>query len=238
MRIAIHQPDYLPWPGFFHKMAQADLFVLLDDCGFSRQRATHRVQIRRPDGVRWLSVPVGKTTAPITELQPDTRQEWGLSHWHILSAAYRHAPYWQDVAAWLKPLLEQRWERLTDVNIACLRQMAQILGITTPFVRTSAFPSDVKRGLGTSGTRIVNICRYLGATAYYSGHGAKAYNDESAFAAAGVRLEYSDFQPPVYPQTGPDFVPGLSMIDLLANCGAEYAAALFRQKAATATRGC
>lgn len=223
MKIAVHQPDYLPWCGFFYKMAQVDLFVLLDDCGFSRQRATQRVQIRRPDGVRWLSVPVGKTTAPINELVPDPRQEWGLNHWNILLNAYGTTAYWHEVAAWLRPLLMQRWDSLPDFTIACLHEVRRVLGLTTQMTRTSELPAEVRATLGTSGTRIVNLCRHFRATTYFSGQGARTYNDEAEFTAAGVQLEYSNFVPTVYPQTGPDFVAGLSILDVLANCGAEHA---------------
>ncbi len=227
MRIAIHQPDYLPWCGFFYKMARVDLFVILDDCGFSQRRATHRVQIRRPDSVRWLTVPVGKTAAPIIELAPDPKQKWQADHWNALHGAYHAAPYWREVTAWLKPLLLRDGARLADFNIECLRTIAQILGIQTPLARTSELPPAVKSGLGTSGTRVVNICRHFRAKTYFSGHGARAYNDEAAFAAAQVQLEYSDFVHPTYPQTGPDFIPGLSVIDFLANRGTDYAAAFF-----------
>ena len=149
MRIAIHQPDYLPWCGFFYKMARVDLFVILDDCGFSQRRATHRVQIRRPDSVRWLTVPVGKTAVPIIELVPDPKQKWQADHWNALHGAYHAAPYWREVTAWLKPLLLRDGARLADFNIELFHPgLLQLLqGVGRQHVGSHRHPEDIQRAI-------------------------------------------------------------------------------------------
>ena len=227
MRIAIHQPNYLPWCGYFSKMGQVDLFVILDDCYFTKSGTTHRVRIRTPQEVCWLTVPVGKKEIPILDLSPDRSQEWGMRHWNIIKNSYSKAGYWSEVAVWLEPLVKAKWEKLVDVNLEAIRQVTRFLGIDTPTLRTSEFPKEVKRTAGTGSVRNLSICQYLGAKTYVSGQGARNYNDEEAFASAGIRLEYIQINHLVYPQLGEGFIPGLSILDLLFNCGPKSRKVLF-----------
>jgi hypothetical protein len=219
MRIAIHQPNYLPWCGYFYKMAQVDLFVILDDCSFTKSGVTHRVRIRTPQGISWLTVPVGKREVPIVDLSPDPSQDWGVRQWNIIKTSYSKAAFSSEVALWLEPLLRTRWQTLVDLNLEGIRKIAGLLGIETPMLRSSEFPDGLKRTLGAGSARNLGICQYLAAKTYISGQGARDYNDEKAFAAAGINLEYVTYNHPVYPQTGEGFIPGLSIIDLLFNCG-------------------
>jgi WbqC-like protein family len=219
MRIAIHQPNYLPWCGYFYKMAQVDLFVILDDCSFTKSGVTHRVRIRTSQGMSWLTVPVGKREIPILSLSPDPSQDWGMHHWNIIKNSYSKAAFWSEVAGWVKPLLRTRWQTLVDLNLQALKEVAGLLGIETPMVRTSEFPEGLKKTFGSGSVRNLQICQYLGAKTYVSGQQARDYNDEQAFAAAGISLEYVTFNHPIYPQIGEGFIPGLSIIDLLFNCG-------------------
>jgi hypothetical protein len=227
MRIAIHQPNYLPWCGYFYKMAQVDLFVILDDCSFTKSGVTHRVRIRTPQGTSWLTVPVGKREIPILALSPDPSQDWGMRHWNILKSSYSQSAFWSETAPWFKPLFKTQWQKLVDLNLQGIKEIAALLGIKTPLLRTSALPEPVRRALGSGSARNLQICRYLSATTYVSGQGARGYNEEQSFAAAGITLEYVRFEHPVYPQPGPGFVPGLSVIDLLFNCGPESKQVLF-----------
>jgi len=227
MRIAIHQPNYLPWCGYFYKMRQVDLFVILDDCSFTKSGVTHRVHIRTPQGLCWLTVPVGKREVPISGLSPDPSQDWGTRQWNIIKNSYSKAVFWSEVALWLKPLLTTRWQTLVDLNIEAIREVAGLLEIATPILRTSEFPEGIKRTLGSGSARNLEICQYLGAKTYVSGQAARDYNDEQAFASAGISLEYLRFKHPIYPQTGEGFIPGLSIIDLLFNCGPKSKQLLF-----------
>jgi len=227
MRIAIHQPNYLPWCGYFYKMGQVDLFVILDDCSFTKSGVTHRVRIRTPQGICWLTVPVGKREVPIVTLSPDPLQDWGMRQWNIIKNSYSKAAFWSEIAGWLKPLLKTRWQTLVDLNLEALNEVAGLLEIGTPMVRTSEFPEGLKRALGSGSVRNLGICQYLGAKTYVSGQGARDYNDEQAFASAGIRLEYVQFNHPVYPQLGEGFIPELSIIDLLFNCGPKSRQVLF-----------
>jgi hypothetical protein len=227
MRIAIHQPNYLPWCGYFYKMGQVDLFVVLDDCSFTKAGVTHRVRIKTPQGTSWLTVPVGKREVPILGLSPDCSQDWGMRHWNVIKNSYSKSKFWSEVAPWLKPLLKTKWQKLVDLNLQGIREIATVLGIATPLLRTSGLPEGVRRTLGSGSMRNVRICQYLGAGTYVSGQGARDYNQEQAFAAAGISLEYVAFEHPVYPQAGEGFVPGLSVLDLLFNCGPQSKQLLF-----------
>jgi hypothetical protein len=227
MRIAIHQPNYLPWCGYFYKMAQVDLFVILDDCSFTKSGVTHRVRIRTRHGISWLTVPVGKREVPILALAPDPSQDWGTRHWSIIKNSYASCAFWDEVAPWLKPLLGAKWQRLVDLNVQSIRDVAARLGIETPLLRSSALPEKLKRTLGSGSVRNLQICQYLGAHTYVSGQGAREYNQEEAFAAARIELEYVAFDHPVYPQAGEGFIPGLSVLDLLCNCGPQSKQVLF-----------
>jgi hypothetical protein len=227
MRIAIHQPNYLPWCGYFYKMAQVDLFVILDDCSFTKSGVTHRVRIRTPQGTSWLTVPVGKKEVPILALSPDPSQDWRTRHWNIIKNSYSKCAFWSEVAPWLEPFLKTKWQRLVDLNLQGIGDVAGLLGVATPLLRTSALPEGLKRTLGSGSLRNLRLCQYLGANTYVSGQGARDYNEEQAFQAAGITLEYLTFQHPVYPQAGKGFVPGLSVLDLLFNCGPESKKVLF-----------
>jgi WbqC-like protein family len=228
MRIAIHQPNYLPWCGYFYKMAQVDLFVILDDCSFTKSGVTHRVRIRTPQGISWLTVPVGKREIPILSLSSDPSQDWGMHHWNIIKNSYSKAAFWSEIAGWLKPLLTRRWQTLVDLNLQALKEIAGLLGIETPMVRTSEFPEGLKSTLGSGSVRNLQICQFLGAKTYVSGQQARDYNDAQAFASAGIGLEYVKFNHPIYPQIGEGFIPGLSIIDLLFNCGSKSWDVLFK----------
>jgi hypothetical protein len=210
-------------------MAQVDLFVILDDCRFTKSGVTHRVRIRTAQGISWLTVPVGKREVPIVVLSPDPAQDWGTRHWNVIQSSYSNSAFWSELAPWLKRLLKTKWERLVDLNLQSIRDVASLLNIATPLLQTSALPESLRATLGSGSARNLEICRHLGAHTYVSGQGARDYNDEQAFAEAGITLEYIAFQQPVYPQAGAGFVPGLSVIDLLLNCGPESKRILFGQ---------
>jgi len=150
-----------------------------------------------------------------------------MRHWNIIKNSYSKSAFWSEGAPWLKPLLKAKWQRLVDLNLQSIRDVAALLGIATPLIRTSALPEGLRRTLGSGSVRNLRLCQYLGANTYVSGQGARDYNEEQAFQAAGISIEYLTFQHPVYPQAGEGFVPGLSILDLLFNCGPESKKVLF-----------
>ena len=222
MIVAIHQPHFLPWLGYLHRMASADLFILLDHVQFERRNYQNRTRIRINGAPRWMTVPVLQRSQKerIVDKEIDNGEAgargWGPCHFATLRHAYREAPHFAQYAPALRRLFEARWERLVEVNHAALEILRQAFAIRTPIVRSSDIGAQ-----GAKGELILNLCRAVGAHTLLAGlGGSRGYLDAAAFARGGVRIEQQRFEHPVYPQCGEaPFVPGLSALDLLLNCG-------------------
>ena len=227
MIVAIHQPNYLPWLGFFYKMANCDVFVFLDDALHSKSSFTNRNKIKTRDGIKLLSVPLSTKEVRINELLICNDQKWQSKHWNIIENSYRQAPYWEEYSAHFKDILAKKsWTYLSELNIALIWQIKVILGIKTEIVTSSTLNIGGHRG----SERNLAICKYLKADIYLSGEGARSYNDEQAFEREGIKLVYTGFQHPVYRQLWGDFIPNLSIIDLLFNEGEMSLPILRRQR--------
>ena len=224
MIIAIHQPHYLPWLGYLHRMAQVDAFVLLDHVQFERRNYQNRTMVRMNDEARWLTVPVIQHSQKerIVDKEVDNRLEaagkwWSPTHFATLRHAYREAGFFAAYQAQFKQLFETRFEKLVDLNQAGLDLLRAAFGITTPLVKSSALAVE-----GARGDLILNICRAVGADTLMVGFGgSRGYLDADAFKRAGVAITYHQFTHPEHPQCGGSapFMRGLSALDMLFNCG-------------------
>ena len=218
MIIAIHQPNYLPWLGYFYKMTNCDVFVLLDDALHSKSSFTNRNKIKTREGTKLLSVPLSTKEVKINELIISNDQKWQSDHWNIIENSYQKAPYWEEYIVYLREILTKKsWTYLCELNFALIWLIKGILGIKTEIMTSSM----LKIGNHTGSERNLAICKYLDADVYLSGEGARSYNDEESFEREGIKLVYIGFQHPVYHQLWGDFVPNLSIIDLLFNEGEE-----------------
>jgi hypothetical protein len=222
MRIAIHQPHFLPWLGYLHRMAQVDAFVLLDHVQFERRNYQNRTMIRMNGASHWLTVPVVQRSQQerIVEKEVDNGKDdarhWGRSCATTLQHVYGKTAFFRDYAPALRRILEARHARLVDLNQATLDFLRGAFDIRTPLVRSS--------GLGVSGARgdlVLEICKAVGADRLLAGMGgSRGYLDVEHFARHGVRVEWHQFQHPLYAQPGTQpFLPGLSAIDMLFNAG-------------------
>ncbi|MGE5280058.1 MAG: WbqC family protein [Deltaproteobacteria bacterium] len=228
MVYAAHQPQYIPWLGFFDKMARADVFVFLDTVQYKHREFQNRNKIRTKDGVQWLTVPVHyKQGIALRDVRIDNGRDWRAQHLKSLKAWYGRAPFFDAEIGFFESLYALGWERLMDLNVATIRFFCERFGIATRTVLESE--------LGTSGAktqRLVDIGRALGAATYLSGAGGRAYLEEGLFRAAGQRVVYQEFAHPRYAQLfaerDEDFVPCLSAVDLLFNEG-PGGAALFKK---------
>ncbi|MGS1110738.1 WbqC family protein [Achromobacter anxifer] len=215
--VAILQSNYVPWKGYFDLIAAVDEFVIYDEVQFTKNDWRNRNQIKTPQGTQWLSIPVGADIQRrICEVELPAGP-WPEKHWKTLAANYGRAPYFDDVARWLKPLyLERRYQRLSELNLAFIKAICGYLGIGTKISDSS----DFEHTPGKTG-RLVGLCRQAGAQRYISGPAAKAYLDESEFSAVGIRVEWFDYAGyPEYPQLWGEFEHAVSVLDLLFNCGA------------------
>jgi WbqC-like protein family len=216
LKVVIHQPQYFPYPGFFNKIQQADVFVVMDDAQYDK-RFTNRNRILDPHGPVWLSVPINKAQRflPNREIEINNSLDWREEHWKRLLISYSNSPHFDLYRNELEAIYSSQWYKLIDLNLATLRKCAEWLGITTNFILESELGVSTKRT-----ERILDVCDSLKADTYVSGPGGHNYLQEDLFAKRGIKLEYQEFRPLPYRQRfAKDFVPNLSIIDLLANLG-------------------
>lgn len=217
--VAVHQPNYAPWLGYFHKIARADHFVFLDNVQFSKLNYTNRVQIARDGPARWLTQPVRRRFGQMICDVQFADAGWPGKHLDALRGTYGQAACFRD--AW--DAVVSIYEAIPPGGLAIVNQfiiesLARKLGLTSAFCRAS----DHTVGDMRPEDRIVAL---VGAVApgagYLSGRGGGKYQDPEKFAAAGVRLRYVSFEHPIYPRGDADFHPGLSILDVVFHLGWE-----------------
>ncbi len=215
-----HQPNYLPYLGFFDKMAQCDIFVIQDDVQYERHDFQNRNQIKTVKGATWLSVPIEHVgeTLPFKEIRIAKRleSEWGLHHWRVIELNYERAPYWKQYYDFFEQAYSQKWESLMDLNLYLIKGIMKFLRIKTNLVMASSLNAS-----GKSSNMILAQCKSVGADVYLSGIGGRVYLDMSLFEKAGIKVVFQDFHYPVYNQLHGPFVPNLSVIDYLFCHGGE-----------------
>ncbi len=229
MIVAIHQPHYVPWLGYLHRMGQADAFIVLDQVQFERRNYQNRTRIRIDDQERWLTVPViqrsQKERIVDKEIEHrDTARAWGAAHFATLRHAYRDAGYFGSYAGDLRELLFAPWQRLVDLDLAMLALLRSAFDIRTPLLRSSQLAVP-----GAKSELILNLCKAAGATALLAGFGgSRRYLDVAEFERNGIEVRWHEFVHPVYRQCGAaPFMPGLAALDLLFNAGPRGRAVLF-----------
>jgi WbqC-like protein len=223
MIVTIHQPHFLPWLGYLHRMAQADLFIVLDHVQFERANYQNRTRVLMGGEQRWLTVPVIQRSQKerILDKEVDNRLEgtrrWGPIHHATLRQAYREAPHLAAYLPELKRIFDARWTGLVELNLALLGFLRDAFGIRTPLVRSSTLAAE-----GAKSELILALCRAVGADCFLGGlGGTRAYLDSAGFERAGIEVLWQQFSHPQYAQCGGGpFVAGLSSVDLLFNCGA------------------
>jgi WbqC-like protein len=216
MKAAIHQPMYVPYPGFFHKLSLADVLVVMDDVQYDK-RFTNRNRILVPQGPMWLTVPIEKEDkfSPNSSVRINNSISWRDDHWKKISLAYRNAAFYDLYAHALEETFQREWGLLFDLDLHLLRLAMGWLGLDLPVVRES----ELKVG-GKASERLINACKAMGADTYVSGRGGRNYMDERLFEKEGVRLVYQEYAPVPYRQRFTStFVPDLSVIDMLFNLG-------------------
>jgi len=218
MLVTIHQPEHLPWLGFFDKMRQADVFVLLDTTQFAKDDFQNRNRIKTKNGPTWLTVPIfkkGRSEQLIIDVEICNDRNWRNRCWSLIYQSYRDAPYFEKYAPFFKELYTRKWSRLVTLNETIIRYLKVQLGLRTELVKASEL------GVYMRGPTNVNltICQRLGADIYLSGKHGRDYLDEARFAEQSIEVRYQDFKHPVYPQFWGDFLPRMSSIDLLFHCG-------------------
>lgn len=214
--VTIHQPEHLPWLGFFHKMALADLFVLLDTVQFEKNNWQNRNKLVDREGKAfWITVPVnikGHIESTINDICIENNQAWQRKYWGRVQSSYCRHSHFDKYSGKLESIFQASYEKLVDLNIALIDFFRTVLNIQTPLLRAS--------DLGVSGKRselLLDICLKTGASSYLSGPSGKDYLDLEVFKKHNVGVSFHEFKHPTY--EAPHFVPYLSVLDLIMNQG-------------------
>lgn len=216
--VTIHQPEYLPWAGFFDRIYKADIFVALDEVQYQKGGFINRNKIKTSQGWQWITVPVKEREGlkKINEVIIDNKSNWQENHWKSLFYNYNKAPYFEKYADFLKNVFKKEWELIAELNIYLIENIMNILGIEKQIKKSSLMHVE-----GKATERLINICKKVGADTYLAGFGGKEYMDEKKFEENSIKVIYQDFKHPRYSQLYDGFIPELSIVDLLLNCGPE-----------------
>lgn len=238
MILGAHQPNLMPWLGFFDKVLRSDVFVLVDHVQFERQNYQNRTRIKTRAGASWLAVPVHQRSRSerifekTINTAPDGRITWSEKLLRTVHHAYGRAPHYERYRGKLEDLFDHPFTHLVDLNEALIRWLMAELEITTPLVRSS----DLEGIAGQKSEMILSLCRAVKADGYLSGAGGSLeYLDRGAFARAGIEVTWQTFEHPTYAQVSPpaEFIPRLSALDLMFNHG-PASAQILRSGAASA----
>ena len=213
--VAIHQPNYIPWLGFFYKIFQSDIFVFLDDVQFSNEGMHNYHYIKAKKGSVRLKIPVIQTLGDkIYEVKVRDDVDWRKKHLDQLKVNYCQADYFEEVYSDFALLINESFEYLPDLNISIIKFICDKLGIRYNFIMSS----DLKIN-SSKEAKIIDICKALGCEEYYSGIGARSYQNEKDFTKNGIQLKYSEFKIFQYPQQFSGFQSNVTILDFLMNCG-------------------
>lgn len=217
MILTAHQPVYLPWLGLFHKIALSDAFCYFDDVQYLKKDWNNRNKIKTQNGALWLTVPVlskGYREKKIKEIEIDNSVAWQRKHWRSIYLNYKKAPYFNEYSDFFEDVYKREWPYLADLNEYMLKWFLKELGIKVKYYKASELNFK-----GYKSDLVLDMCKKLGANLYIFGALGKDYVKEENFTKEGIKLYFQDYQHPIYPQLYEGFLPYMSIIDLLFNCG-------------------
>jgi hypothetical protein len=216
--VAVHQPQYLPWLGYFDKMRRADVFCYLNDVQYKKNEWQNRNRIKTAQNWQWITVPVRyRFPEKINEVQINNTTHWSKKHLQALITNYSRAPYFKAYISIFEDIFSKEWELISELNVYLIERLRSVLDIQE---KRTVISSDLNlRNDPTD--RLIDICKALGADTYLAGQGGVDYMDLERFKKNGLKLIIQEFNHPIYPQLFKDFQPHLSVVDLLFNCGLE-----------------
>jgi hypothetical protein len=213
--ISIHQPAYIPWLGYFDKIAKSDTHIILDDVEYSKNNLFNRNIINTANGWLWLTIPVKyKNKTPINQIKIDNSKKWRKKHWKSIELNYGKAPFFNKYSENFKIIYEKEWENLADFVLEINKEILNILNIKTKLIKSS----NIKT-YGSKNEKLLNICELTNATTYLTGKGAKdprygAYLEEELFSKNNIKINYQEFKNPEYKKINKEFIPNLEKNDM------------------------
>jgi hypothetical protein len=216
--VAVHQPQYLPWLGYFDKIRRADVFCYLNDVQYKKNEWQNRNRIKTAQGWQWITVPVRyRFPQKINEVYINNAVEWKKKQLQAMVTNYNRAPYFKQVVGILEDAFSKDWEFISELNVHLIESLKIMLNLET---KRRVHSSDLElRDEPTD--RLIDICKALGADTYLAGQGGIEYMDLERFEKSGLKVIIQEFKHPVYPQLFEEFQSHLSIVDLLCNCGPE-----------------
>ncbi|NLG33309.1 MAG: WbqC family protein [Syntrophomonadaceae bacterium] len=221
--VAIHQPNFFPWLGYFDKINRGDIFVFMDDVLYPKSGSgmgtwSNRVKILIQGKEHWIGCPVIREHGAqiIRKVIINNQQKWQEKILKTIKYNYAGAPFFKETMVWLEPLIMDKEELLAEYNIKNILAISKLLGIESSFIRQSELETSF-----SSTDLLIEIVKKVDGQAYLCGGGASGYQEDDKFDLAGLKLIYQDFDHPIYTQSGVNFVPGLSIIDAIMNLGIE-----------------
>jgi hypothetical protein len=226
MIVSIHQPNYFPWLGYFYKIFQSDVFVFLDDVQFSNEGMHNYHYIKTPQGSLRLKIPVEQHMGDlILDVKTKDHLGWKDKHLKTVEANYKKTVFFAQIFADYQELILKDYKTLSEMNISIVEFIMNKFGINTQLITSSELKIE-----STKEEKVMDICNALQAATYYSGTGAKAYQNESDFVSRGLELKYSVFHPFEYEQLWNEFQSNVTVLDYLMNCGYDWQRVLDSQK--------
>ena len=218
MICAIHQPDYIPWLGLYYKIAKSDVFVYLDDAQYSNE-ADHNVNtIKTSNGAFRLKIPVEQHLGDlICNVRTRDELKWKDKHLKTLQMNYGKAECFKEIFPDYAEIISGNYSSLAELNMEINKYICKGFGIQTQIIRSSEMNITTSRE-----ERVIDICKFVGADEYLSGNGARVYQTEEHFTENGLKLTYLDYKPITYKQLWGEFLPCMSVIDYIFNCGFDW----------------
>ncbi|MDG6219380.1 MAG: WbqC family protein [Candidatus Thermoplasmatota archaeon] len=219
MIVGIHQPNYLPYLGFFDKLKKSDIFIIYDDAQFNKADFQHRNRIRIYHGSKWLTVPVEKKPLNINRIaiKNDVTLKggsWNEVHFNEIRNNYSNTLYYKDYESELLDIYSQKYDYLVDLNLDLINFFSKAFNIKTKTILSSEFNFNSK-----STEKIIDLVNAVDGDTYLSGIGGKSYLNSSNFQKAGINILFQQFEHPKYVQQYKGFIPNMSSIDVLLNVG-------------------
>ena len=212
MNLGIHQSQYIPWPAYFRKIALCDVFVILDDVQYQKNGVQNRNKLRNKKEEFWVTIPIkGALEEKINEKEV-ADQKWKRKHLQSTIQSYSKAPFWNDYCNEIEGIFTNGSANLNEINLLFIRFILDKLDI-----KTKVIISSESNFLGSKSELVLNICKSLKANTYLSGTGSKDYLEEDKFKEAGIEIEFMESKNPSYVQFNGDFIPDLSIIDMMMN---------------------